>query len=274
MTDADADADAAVDGEVRARLRETAGEHRPDRAYIRARVARGMAAERAGAGHPGPARGPGARGRWAVVTAAAAGALAVAALALIAPRGTTPHRTVAASPEPARPSPAEAPEVRSTPGAVPPGTPVTPTPSRGPAGAPAPARESGFLRASGAVDPDSGTSWAQSDITVRTEHPLTSLTVELRVAATGGVTDAGSWRTLPERDVTVSVTARDGGLVYRWTLRAGVTVPAGEHVFAGQYHHTGGRRDAGADRFTVRATASGTGAEVTGGFTPAPGGPR
>ncbi|MEV7869387.1 hypothetical protein AB0P17_25600 [Streptomyces sp. NPDC088124] len=247
-----------VDDDLPARLREAAGEHRPDRERMLARVERGMAGPRP-AGHLPRPRRPAGWPRVAVVTAAAAGALGVGALALVTTQDS-PHQTVVASPDPAGPPAAPAPGVSS------PRAPVERSPSRSPED-PATAG-SGYLRSDGVVDPNSNAYWAQSNITLRTEQPLTALTVELRIAETGGIEDAGSWRSLPERDFTVSVRVRDGALVYRWTLRDGATVPAGEHVFAGQYNHAEGGRDAEDDRYTARATASGGPAEVTGGFAP------
>ncbi|MFJ7999382.1 hypothetical protein ACIQ7D_19880 [Streptomyces sp. NPDC096310] len=279
-----------VDDDLPTRLREAAGEHRPDRERMLARVERGMAGPRA-VGRPAQPLRPAGWPRVAVVTAAAAGALGVGALALVSTQGT-PNQTVAASPEPARPSaepapglssphapversPSRSPEGHATAGtsrpAGPPETRTSPAaPDNPPAGsaAPSPTPESGFLRSEGVVDPHSNAYWAQSNITLRTERPLTSLTVELRVVATGGIEDAGSWRSLPEQDFTLSVRVRDGALVYRWTLRDGATVPAGEHVFAGQYNHDEGGRNAEDDRYTARAVSSGETAEVTGDFAP------
>ena len=63
--------------------------------------------------------------------------------------------------------------------------------------------------------------WAQSDLTLKTAQPLTSLTVELRIAQTGGVQNTGNWRTLPSDDFTVTVQETGGALVYRWVLKPG-----------------------------------------------------
>ncbi|EPH41623.1 hypothetical protein STRAU_5326 [Streptomyces aurantiacus JA 4570] len=115
----------------------------------------------------------------------------------------------------------------------------------------------GLVRADGRIDPGSNPYWSQSDITVRVKKPLTSLTVELRVARSGEVADTGNWRSLPAEDFEVSVRERDGVLVYRWTLRAGRTVPAGRYVFAGQYNHPAGQRDARDDTYVLDAGALG-----------------
>ncbi|WSB38954.1 hypothetical protein OIE62_01485 [Streptomyces scopuliridis] len=228
--------------ELHRRLKETARAHRPDRERMFARVERGMA----GPGtHPAraPAHRPASWFRVATAAAAATGVLAVGALALAAVMdgGADPAGTVATTPGPA---------------------------SGTPNGPPVDARD-GYLRSDGVVDPNSNAYWAQSNITLSTDRPLTALTLELRVAQTGGVRDTGSWRSLPEEDFTVSVRPGTDALVYRWTLKDGVTVPAGEHVFAAQYDHAEGARDAGDDRYTVVATGSGRTAEVRGDFTAA-----
>ncbi|NEB14886.1 hypothetical protein G3I32_39740, partial [Streptomyces coelicoflavus] len=135
------------------------------------------------------------------------------------------------------------------------------------AGSPA-SREPGPLWSSGAVDPHSNEFWAQSNVTLRTGAPLTALTVELRVAQTGSVTSTGAWRSLPEEDFTFTVGERDGFLVYRWTLEEGRTVPAGEWIFAGQYNHERGGRDADGDHYTATATTASGRFTVRGDFTP------
>ncbi|MEW1721978.1 hypothetical protein [Streptomyces sp. NPDC093109] len=276
------------------RLRETAREHAPDRERMLARIERGMTAPGTASARPAvPPPAPWLR--VAAVTAAVVGALGAGTFALVSGGDGEGPLTVATSPDPVR-SPS-APAASPTPSrtkAEPPAAPSpdpTPTDSRDRAtptagadrtGAP-PAKDTsppaapqdpgdrdGYLRSDGTVDPNSNAFWAQNNVTVSTERALTALTVELRIAATGGVKDTGSWRSLPEEDFTASVTTGgDGTLVYRWTLRDGVTVPAGEHVFAAQYDHAEGDRDAKDDRYAATATGSGLAAEVRGRFTPA-----
>ncbi|GGY92976.1 hypothetical protein [Streptomyces avidinii] len=91
---------------------------------------------------------------------------------------------------------------------------------------------------------------------------------ELRIALTDGVKDTGSWRTRPAEDFDLSARQEGGFLVYRWTLKPGRTVPSGEHVFAGQYDHAAGGRDAKDDRYRIDAAAGATqsAAAVWGGF--------
>ncbi|MFI8303530.1 hypothetical protein ACIF80_08775 [Streptomyces sp. NPDC085927] len=239
--------------EVRARLREAAGAHRPDRERMLVRVERGMA----GPGRPvrraARPREPGWI-RVAGATAAVAGVLAAA--------GYTAASAVRDAPAPPQRQVAVSPTTAAAPPSTPP--PEAPDAARPPAGS-----GGGPLGADGAVNPHSNEFWAQSDVTLRAGERLTALTVRLRVAQTGGVSSTGAWRSLPEQDFGLTVGERGGFLVYTWTLRKGRTVPPGEWVFAGQYDHARGGRDARKDTYT--ATAATAGAErfsVDGGFTP------
>ncbi|WP_369197728.1 hypothetical protein [Streptomyces djakartensis] len=265
--------------DLRTRLREAAGGHRPDRERMLARVERGMAAPAVSGRRA--ARGP-VRGwmRVAGATAAVAGVLAAGgyAVASAVREGAAPsQREVVTSPAPApeatrrapvpppAPEPSRAPERRES--APPPATPSASAPGR-----PSVTTEDGPLRSDGSVDPHSNDYWAQSNITLNTRERLTGLTVRLRVARTGGVAGAGAWHTLPEDDFTATVAERDGFLVYTWTLKPGRTVPAGEWVFAGQYDHVRGVRDAGADRWSVTARAGSRELAVGGDFAAVGGG--
>ncbi|MGP3635807.1 hypothetical protein ACTU45_20995, partial [Streptomyces sp. 24-1644] len=129
--------------------------------------------------------------------------------------------------------------------------------------------EDGPLWSDGSVNSNSNRYWAQSEVTVKTGKALSALTVELRIAQTGGVNTTGSWRSLPVEDFTASAREEDGFLVYRWSLKPGRTVPVGTHTFAGQYNHAEGARDSGADDYTARARVPGEQAAVGGDFTPA-----
>jgi hypothetical protein len=270
-----------VHDELRARLHEAAGAHAPDRARILARVERGMAAPAGSprAGHRSTRRPVWGWARVAGATAAVAGVLAVGGYAVAsAVRDKPPaQQTVAVSPTPAptphttpahpsagatTPAPgAGATHATRAPGSAPPRTPdasARPPVARG--------ERQGPLWSDGSVDPHSNDFWAQSDLTLKTSKQLTSLTVELKVAQTGGVSSAGAWRSLPETDFTQTAEERDGFLVYTWTLKAGRTVPAGQWVFAGQYNHERGGRDATADGYTITGAADGVGYAVRGGF--------
>ncbi|MDQ0712495.1 hypothetical protein QFZ55_001947 [Streptomyces luteogriseus] len=267
-----------VHEEVRSRLHEAAGAHEPDRERMLARVERGMAGP-AVSGHR--ATHPPAFGwmRVAGATAAVAGVLAVGGYAVasaVKDEAAPQQREVATSatptpspeatsrapapPAPVEPTPSRSPE-RRTSGPPPPRTPSAPATERPPA-----ATEDGPLWSDGSVDPHSNDFWAQSNITLKTRGQLTALTVRLKVAQTGGVSNAGAWRSLPEGDFTLAVAEQDGFLVYTWTLKEGRTVPAGEWVFAGQFDHARGGRDAGKDAYSVTATAASRQLSVGGGF--------
>jgi hypothetical protein len=148
------------------------------------------------------------------------------------------------------------------------------TPSQSPSARATPApklpssgkEQDGPLWSDGSVDPHSNDFWAQSNLTLRTSAQLTELTVQLRIARTGGVSSAGAWRSLPEQDFDLTVSTDDGFLVYTWVLKDGRTVPKGEFVFAGQYNHERGGRDAGGDRYAMTAKAGGDDLAVAGDF--------
>ncbi|MDO0915906.1 hypothetical protein QQM39_35280 [Streptomyces sp. DT2A-34] len=263
-----------VHDELRARLHQAAEAHEPDRERILARIERGMS-EQIRPDHR--ATCPPVYGWFRVVTATAAvaGVLAVGGYAVAsAVREDTPQQTVATSP-----TPTPSPDATSR-APVPPVNPTpekprqTAEPSRSPSQqppvtAPLPAaegEEDGPLWSDGSVDPHSNDFWAQSNLTLRTSEQLTELTVRLKVAQTGGVTSAGAWRSLPEDDFTLTVEEKDGFLVYTWVLKEGRTVREGEWVFAGQYDHERGGRDAKNDSYAMTAAAGGEQLSVAGDF--------
>ncbi|MFD8703449.1 hypothetical protein ACFV1W_12590 [Kitasatospora sp. NPDC059648] len=247
-------------------LREAAGAHQPDRARMLARVQRGAA---------GPAPRHRTRSglrswpRAAIAGLAAAGILATGGLAVAGITQAPPPSeatTAPASPSPVvTPSPtrpAPPPTTAPAPAAVTPTGP-RPTPSAGSR------PQNGPLWSAGSIGSHGNPYWSESHLVLRTSQPLTSLTVELRVAQTGGVRDTGNWRTLPPDDFTVTVQESGGALVYRWVLKPGRTVPPGEHEFAGQYNHAAGVRAATGDGYRVEAQSTAGPATVWGGFTPA-----
>ncbi|PBC75815.1 hypothetical protein BX265_0495 [Streptomyces sp. TLI_235] len=277
--------------ELRRQLREAAEAHRPDRERMLARVERGMAASTADpysaagdlhAGRHRVRRGVLSWPRMVLAAVAATGVLAVGGLAVaaIAQRPQpqpAPTATPSAAPDTA--SPSAAPEALPAPTSAsraPSASPhrsgsaapsASPSPSRPPATRPAGSRtEDGPLWADGSVDPHSTDSWAQSNVTFKTREVLTALTVELHVPQTGGVKDTGHWQTMAADDFTATVREEGGVLVYRWVLKAGRTVPVGQQVFAGQYGHNAGGRDAGGDWYRIDAATAGGRPSVWGDF--------
>ncbi|MFE2418059.1 hypothetical protein [Streptomyces hokutonensis] len=272
------------DDELSARLHEAAETHEPDRARILARLERGMAAQ----SRPDHrATRPPVFGWVRVVsaTAAVASVLAIGGYAVAsAVKGGSPaEQTVSVSPTP---TPTPSPDAKSRT----PIKPVAPKPSSGsgtshsssrasaspttsataspsaPVLPPASGTQDGPLWSDGSIDPGSNDFWAQSDVTLKTTKQLTSLTVQLKVKLTGGVSSTGAWRSLPEQDFTQTVTEQDGFLVYTWVLKEGRTVPVGDWVFAGQYNHERGGRDAKDDSYSAAGTAAGQQLSVKGDF--------
>lgn len=273
------------DEQLSARLREAAERHEPDRSRILARLERGMAAQ----SRPDHrATRPPVFGWVRVVsaTAAVASILAIGGYAVAsAVKNNSPaEQTVSVSPTPT-PTPSSDATSRT------PVKPVAPSPSSGsgdtshsspkasasptrsaatspsaPVLPPASGTEDGPLWSDGSIDPGSNDFWAQSDVTLKTSKQLTALTVQLKVKLTHGVTSAGAWRSLPEQDFTQTVTEQDGFLVYTWVLKEGRTVAVGEWVFAGQYNHERGERDAKDDSYSAAGTASGQQLAVKGDF--------
>ncbi|MEV5319059.1 hypothetical protein AB0K92_15625 [Streptomyces sp. NPDC052687] len=275
-----------VHEELRARLREAAEAHQPDRARMLARIERGMAEEVRPAGHR--ATRPPVFGwlRVAGATAAVAGVLAAGGLTVASavksddapPQGTvavtatpTPSPEATRTPPafPAEPSPST-PPTRGERSSAPPSATATAGPASSAPALPSAGAgvEDGPLWSDGSVDPHSNEFWAQSNVTLKTAERLTALTVELRVAQTGGVSSTGAWRSLPEDDFELTVGERDGFLVYTWRLKEGRTVPAGEWVFAGQYDHERGGRDAKDDRYAAAARTASQTLQVAGDFAP------
>ncbi|MFG2975809.1 hypothetical protein ACGFYY_22880 [Streptomyces sp. NPDC048331] len=230
--------------DVSRKLREAAEAHKPDRERMLVQVRRGMAVAGADASDaPRISHGPRARQR---TRALSWGRVILATLAVGATLVAGAFTVASAQKEGGRGR-----QVVTAPDAT-----------------GAPSAESGPLWSDGSVDPHSNTYWAQSNITLQNDEPLEGLTLEVRLAQTGGVATTGTWQTLPGDDFEVTVGGSGDAVVYRWKLKAGRTVPAGRHVFATQYDHAPGGRDAGDDTYaaTAATAASGGAYEVGGGF--------
>jgi hypothetical protein len=230
--------------QISRQLREAAEAHRPDRARMLARVERGMA--NATVTSRRPAR------TWSRVTlagVAATGILATAGLA-VAVVGSAPPPPDTMPPAVSNSSPA--PSTTSQTPVAPPVTTNQPERSTPEVQDPPADRLSdGPLSSKGTVDPNSHQFWTQDTLVVTTTKPLTTFTVEVHVAQTGGVQDSGHWQTAPADDFTFTVQEADGELVYRWDLKPGRTLPAAKQIFGVQYNHTRGARDGKNDRYGV-----------------------
>ncbi|MDQ0911645.1 hypothetical protein [Streptomyces canus] len=265
-----------VHGALRARLQHAAEAHEPNREQILARIERGMS-EQTRPDHR--ATRPPVYG-WVRVVSATAAVACVLGLGGYAVASAVKDETPAQTSVATTGTPTPSPDATSRPPAPPadPRPSTTPaqeaekpsgTPSRTPS-ASTEVQDSGVedgpLWSDGSVDPHSNEFWAQSNVTLKTSEQLTELTVELRIGQTGGVTNTGTWRSLPEADFSLTVAEQNGFLVYTWVLKDGRTVPKGEWVFAGQYNHERGGRDAKGDGYTATATAKSGNLTVKGGF--------
>ncbi|GAA1196608.1 hypothetical protein F4556_006575 [Kitasatospora gansuensis] len=248
--------------EISRRLREAAEAHQPDRAQILARMERGAAGGTVKHRTPSIARS----WRRAVLAGVVTfGILTTGGLAVAGIVGApSPPAPVPAVPSPTA-TPTPTPSAHSTSAPAPATTPSSPRPTPSASSR----TQNGPLWSEGSMGPHNTVYWGQSDLVLKTTQPLTSLTVELRIAQTGDVRSTGNWRTLPVDDFTVTVQETGGALVYRWVLKAGRTVPAGQHEFAAQYNHATGTRNTGKDSYRVEAPSSAGSAAVWGGFGPA-----
>lgn len=244
-------------------LRHEAERHLPDRDAMLTRIVQ--------------RRSQPARGRWAGLRPVAAAASVVATLVV----GFTGIRLLGDGPEPdpapaATTGPSPSPSVSAssrTPKAEPDGKAGDEADDK-PGGEPKEPRKErerirqpadAFLGSSAVLDPHSNSTWAQGNVTLTTTATITALDMEVNVARTAGVADAGKWSSVPADMITTVVTEEKDRLVYRFTLKQGTLAP-GEYVFAVQYTHAVGPRDPGADMYGVVATAGGEEAVVSGAF--------
>ncbi|WP_328837690.1 hypothetical protein [Streptomyces europaeiscabiei] len=126
---------------------------------------------------------------------------------------------------------------------------------------------------------------------LKTTQPLTTPTLQLRIAQTGGAqstgcrqtadgrrqTADGRRQTLPTDGFTVAVQEESGALVYRWVHKPGRMVPppappgasgCRQHVFAATYNHATGGRDAEDGTYRGDAGTAAGALAVRGGVAP------
>ena len=115
------------------------------------------------------------------------------------------------------------------------------------------------------VDEVSNPEWAQLDVVVTANKPLTGLEITIRVADCAGLGMLESFDTGAFGAFTSSTTtARDGSVSYVFSLVAGHTLAPGTVQFAAQFSHGATGWHAAADTYRISAqTASGPGAAVT-----------
>ncbi|MEY9864063.1 hypothetical protein ABH935_009717 [Catenulispora sp. GAS73] len=250
--------------DTRRHLRQAAEAHQPDREAMLARIEQGMAAgPRADRARLYRRRRQASWLKVALAGIAGVSVLGLGGLALAAGvRQEAPQHPAPVTATPTAPTATSQPHASAT---------TKPSASSGPS---TPHRSApptvdglnGLISARADINAHSIVYWSQNDLTLDVAQPLSALTVELRIAQTGGVQSTGDWRTAPPDDFTVTVTPSDGYVVYRWTLKPGRTIPAAREVFAAQFNHATGKRDASRDTFLVDATGAGRTGEIRGGF--------
>jgi ABC-type transport system substrate-binding protein len=248
---------------VRAALRAEAAAHQPDRAAILARIERGKATlDTARAPRTGRPR---AAVRMAGIVMTVLAILGLGMAVTWAAVGTDVLRKPAHGPMMA-PAPASGtPEAAQSPASD--GRPQSASHApRSPAPSPSiKGSQQSFLRSSGATDPHSIDNWTQGNVTVVTSDTVTALEVTVRIAGSPNLANTGAWSTVLAEFLVTSIEQQPDALVYRFTLKPGVTLAPASYVFAVQYNHAGGR-DPSRDTYHVAATAGAGRAEVSGGF--------
>ncbi|HLU29458.1 MAG TPA: hypothetical protein VKZ65_13545 [Glycomyces sp.] len=157
----------------------------------------------------------------------------------------------------------------SGPGSSPPSSaPAETTGAVTPSAKPDPVDEVDYLTAGARINGHVNDYWSQSEVTIRTDEPITELTAELHVVLGTDVEFTGSWTTADHYFHPAEVFEQDGYLVFRWTLRKGQTIEPGEYILSGQYNHGEGPREPDGDYFTVEAEAASGGSTVVGGVEP------
>jgi len=247
--------------QVRGALRAEAAAHRPDRAAILAWIERGQAAV-------DPARAPRIGHRHAAVRMAGIGmtvaaviglsmAVTWAAVGTDVPRMASNASAMAPAPASSSPRAVQTPNAASR---APSHAPRSPAASPSNKGA-----QHDFFRSSGVIDGHSIDNWTQSNVTVVTSHTVTALEVTVRIAGSPNLASTGAWSSVLAEFLVTGIERQPDALVYRFTLKPGVTLAPASYVFAVQYNHASAR-DTSRDSYHLVATVNGTRVESTGGF--------
>lgn len=254
-------------GWLREPLRAEADRHHPDRRRIWARVEAALAEDDPDADDPllepldRRQRGLRVAGA-AVFTAAAVAASSVIAFQLVGGPEDTPAEQIAGG-------------GTQTAATLPTGSPLSTGPSRSPDNGSTsvsptdrpssthrpPRSGTPLVDAFGEADPNSSDAWAGDRVHLRVRRTLDQLTITIRVPRTGQVEFHQKWVDwdLGLFDFTSEETPQ--GLVCRFKLRPGQSLPARDYVFSVSYTHTSAHNQA-KDSFRLTAAADG-GSPVT-----------
>jgi len=261
--------------EIRSALRDVVQSYEPSRAAIERRVARGRSAAHTRSGARGGQHAPRVFFTMRPVGAALA-VVVVMVLSVVAVRFAG-DRAVD-DPPVAAPVAVSSPAASRAPTSVPTSSragassgqhsrPPTSAPqSSAPASSATPtAASNGILTAAGVLDPHSGDNWSQTNVTVANTKAISSLLITIKIVLTAGAADAGRFSTVPNGDVTMTVTSDAKTLTYRYELRSGATLKPGTYLFAAQYLHNPGRAT-GQDSYTVVAKSGSADCTMDGTF--------
>jgi hypothetical protein len=240
--------------ELRALLRDTAAGWEPDRTKMINRVAAGRSA----------AARPRSRAWSLRPVAAAASVVVISVLSVVAVRSVNSSAQTDDAPPAAQapiavtgsPSPSAS---RATPAS----SPATPATTAKPhTSAPAGQHQGPqTVTAKSAIGKDSVATWSECTVTVTNPKTVDALTVSIKVALSAQAADAGKYTTVPNSDVTMTVTKDADAMTYTWVLNGNARLIPGSYVFAAQFTHTGGRTWS-KDGYQVRAGPT----ALTGGF--------
>jgi hypothetical protein len=228
---------------VRSALRDAAQSHQPDRTAMAHRVASGRAA-----------RSKSRRGMYPVAAAFAVAVIVVFSVVAVRSTGDDGSTRRGANP------PAAATVSSSAPSS-------SPAPQRTTAGASrsATAAANGFVTAKGGIDANSVATWTQNTVTVTNTKSLASLRVTITVDLTPDAANAGRYTTVPNSDLTMTVTRGPSALTYVYVLKQGTNLASGSYIFAAQFDHHSGR-SGGKDSYSVAAETKTGHAELSGAF--------
>jgi hypothetical protein len=123
----------------------------------------------------------------------------------------------------------------------------------------------GFVTAQGGVDPNSVATWSQDTVTITNTKTLAALRVTITVDLTPGAADAGRYTTVPNSDLTMTVTRGASALTYAYVLKQGTNLAPGSYIFAAQFEHRSGRMTVN-DSYAVAAGTRTSHAELSGTF--------
>lgn len=100
--------------------------------------------------------------------------------------------------------------------------------------------------------------FTENNLTIKVSAPCTAFDVEIRIVRTPGVQNVGWATTLSDSQATGSAAGENGVLVYRFTLKPGITIQPGNYVFEIRYNHDPGAGNQTDNTYVASVIQSGT----------------